>query len=397
MECIKVFKGKYLSLDRTIDRGNGEIFDHVMIQTEDPGFEPPKVQCWTCLNLEDNILRDGLFPGMSVRVKGLLNAAVYNGQKGVVVKMMDDNRVAIKLPQPAGPPKELSVKRENLLLADLETSLAELEELTSDRTSAHVSVEDSVMSAVIDALRDRIRVRNTAVTKTYLVCWPLPQVDKLKVRDMFSSRKFDSSTTLEADILFSDSLRFRLALTVEQIDNDKRENIASMKLTSLQKDQPLNSINGPVMLCTCAQLGRAAGSSDASTLSVMCPSFTNAVGRRTRVATSCWVDSGIGDSRSIAMFPHGSLGNQHYPTRHEIAALCNHLSIQGHLPAAPIEQGGGGEVAVDDRFFAVVVKITELQGRRVESPDSFEQVVFGVEGSGVRDVSDEQVGSDLIG
>jgi hypothetical protein len=52
---------------------------------------------------------------------------------------------------------------------------------------------------------------------------------------------------------------------------------------------------------------------------------------------------------------------------------------------------------VDDRFFAVVVKITELQGRRVESPDSFEQVVFGVEGSGVRDVSDEQVGSDLIG
>lgn len=31
---------------------------------------------------------------------------------------------------------------------------------------------------------------------------------------------------------------------------------------------------------------------------------------------------------------------------------------------------------MDDRFFAVVVKITELQGRRVESPDSFEQVVF---------------------
>ena len=85
------------------------------------------------------------------------------------------------------------MKRDNLLLPDLEASLAELEELTSDRTSAHVSVEDSVMSAVIDALRDRIRVRNTAVTKTYLVCWPLPQVDKFKVRDMFSNRKFDSS------------------------------------------------------------------------------------------------------------------------------------------------------------------------------------------------------------
>jgi hypothetical protein len=85
------------------------------------------------------------------------------------------------------------VKRDNLLLPDLEASLAELEELTSDRTSANASVEDSTD---VDTLRDRIRVRNTAVTKTYLVCWPLPQVDKFKVRDMFSNRKFDSSTTL---------------------------------------------------------------------------------------------------------------------------------------------------------------------------------------------------------
>jgi hypothetical protein len=61
------------------------------------GVEPPKVQCWTCLNLEDNILRGTLFPGMSVRVEGLLKAAVYNGQNDVVAKMMDDNRVAIKL------------------------------------------------------------------------------------------------------------------------------------------------------------------------------------------------------------------------------------------------------------------------------------------------------------
>lgn len=94
-----------------------------------------------------------------------------------------------------------------------------------------------------------------------------------------------------------------------------------------------------VMLCTCAQLGRAAGSSDDSTLSVMCPSFTDVAGRLTRVATRCWVDTGIGDRRSVAMFPHGSLGNQHYPTRHAIAVLCNHLSIQGHLPAAPIPAG----------------------------------------------------------
>jgi hypothetical protein len=98
---------------------------------------------------------------------------------------------------------------------------------------------------------------------------------------------------------------------VEQIDNDKRQNVSSLKLTSLKKDQTLNSINGPVMLCTCAQLGRATGSSDASTLSVMCPSFTNAVGRVTRVAASCWVGTGIGDSRHVATFPHGSLANQH--------------------------------------------------------------------------------------
>ena len=32
-----------------------------------------------------------------MRVEGLLKAAVYNGQNDVVAKMMDDNRVAIKL------------------------------------------------------------------------------------------------------------------------------------------------------------------------------------------------------------------------------------------------------------------------------------------------------------
>jgi hypothetical protein len=89
--------------------------------TSRPGVTPSKVQSWTCLNLEDNILRDGLFPGISVCVEGQLKASVYNGQKDVVIKMMDDNRVVIKLTQPPGPPKELSVKRENLFCPTLKT------------------------------------------------------------------------------------------------------------------------------------------------------------------------------------------------------------------------------------------------------------------------------------
>jgi hypothetical protein len=115
---IEVLKGKHLNVTRTIDWVHGEIIDQFMSR---PGLTPVKVQSWTCLNLEDNILRDGLFPGISVCVEGLLKAVVYNGQKDVVIKMMDDNRVVIKLSQPPGPPKELSVKRENLFCPTLKT------------------------------------------------------------------------------------------------------------------------------------------------------------------------------------------------------------------------------------------------------------------------------------
>jgi hypothetical protein len=73
-------------------------------------------------------------------------------------------------------------------------------------------------------------------------------------------------------------------------------------------------------------------------------------------------------ARRHVSIPHGSLDNQHYPTRHEITTLC-----EGHLPASPMEKWGGARGgSSDDRFFVVVVKITELQGVLICRSRSFD-------------------------
>jgi hypothetical protein len=432
LEIVEVLKGKYVMVTRTLNPTTGEIFQQHMQLNLAPGVQPPRMECWTCLYFEDHLLRGELFPGMPVRVEGLVKAAAYNGQEGSVLTVLGDNRVGVKLPQPSGPPKELSVKRVNLIscfrrgncfsCSNLEVALAKLEQLNLSET---VSDQDRArLQADADALRERIEVNSKAATKTFLVCWPLSQLDQLKVGTMFSKRK---PGELVADIPFAGHMRFRLKLTLEYQDqrqesSSKTAKLASLTLTSLEDTHALTNKNGPVMICACAHLGRPTGSKDGA-LTVLCPSFAAATGETTRVLTCSWVENSIGDSRCVAILPYdeGSCPEalNAFPTRQELAGLCHDFTVVGELlPSAKTgyaenEEGGQGagdanaehDISVSgslaaahflggrawkdwgdlaaaveedrlDRYFAVVVKLAELEGRRVRDAEGFEQAVM---------------------
>jgi len=59
-----------------------------------------------------------------------------------------------------------------------------------------------------------------------------------------------------------------------------------------------------------------------------------------------------------------------YPTYQDLVVLSEEFGMDVS-PLAPSAEGGG-----DQRFLAIVVKLTELDGRHIKGPHAFERVSF---------------------
>ena len=256
MESVRVMQGEYLDIFRTREK-TGDIYMQTMpsdrarlSQAQDRFL----ISCWTCEHFEDHVFRRSLFAGARVRVDGLVKAAAYNGQVGKVKRLLEDGRACVKLPQTNAPPKELAVKFENLLALRSEhydreiAPFSQMPRPTSDS-------EQNQNFFLLSESRDRAAA---ATTKTFLVCWPLSQIQNSKVNTQFSKSRGHSASTPAADLVFSDDLTFRFWTSIFQLDGPKTENVISCTITSLKNDQPLTNMNGPFLVSSCALLGRDA-------------------------------------------------------------------------------------------------------------------------------------------
>ena len=351
-ECVPLLRGEHLAFSRTRDP-NGDIFMQTM------SIRPGRtldfaVQCWTCANFRNQIFRREMFAGRRVRVHGLQTAAEHNDKQGVVLKLLDGGRVGVRLNanQPFGA-KEISVKRENLDLLPLEETVVPSATLAAGSSAG----------------------RGGDVSKTFLVCWPLSMLAKLKPQTQFNSHKGPAEQAV-ADLTFSDQLKYRLRISINQEGGSRPEKSASITAQSLQKGQPLTNFRGPVLTSTCALLSRPQ-SAPYGPLTVLFPPIPASSplppgSPISKIAQ--WTECRIGDARCISFF---SLGREftsrsgEAPRREELAAICAQFGILGSEQLSMGAGEGEGDGA-DDRFLALVVKLTELTGRHVETARAFE-------------------------
>ena len=375
---VKVVDGEFLCITRTQESATGEIYQQTLPSRRPapPGGRPPvTAECWTCLHFQDHIFKKQAFVGQRVRVHGLQKAAVYNGQEGAIVEILSQERVGVKLPQPCGPAKEIAVRRANLTSTepDVEAMIAELE--------AEIPRAPPGAAAQLRAEAAKLQGRAGAVTKTFLVCWPLALVANLKARTQFSKGPRVGASTPVADVVFSDQLQLRLWLSVLQETEERGRSghhVGTLTATSLSKAQPLDNCRGPVINSTCALVSRPVDSEGGLTVLFRDPP-TMPEAQRHHARVCNWVECGVGDSRAVALF---SLPKQldraeaselsSFPRGDELMALSEELGIEG----AAALGGAAGEIGEGDRFLAVVVKLTELVGRRVDTPEAFERAAF---------------------
>jgi hypothetical protein len=249
---------------------------------------PPPAECWICTNYKNCIFREEMFAGRQVQMHGLQKSAEHNGKQGVVLKLLDGGRVGVRLLQPSGAAKELSIKRENL---------------------SPLEVEAAVPAGTLAA--GGTAPRSGEVTKSFLVCWPLSLLANLKPQTKLSKGPRFHQKTPVANLTFSDQLKYRLRMSVDKQDGTRSDTLASITAHSLQNDQPLTNICGQVLTSTCAFLSRPDESAPDAPLTVLfrAPKPINGLPQLgkdgARGKNSIWSDCGIGDCRVISMFSLG--------------------------------------------------------------------------------------------
>ena len=156
-ECVPLLQGEHLAFFRTREP-NGDIFMQTMPFR--PGSTPDfAVQCWTCANFKNQIFCGEMFAGLRVWVHELQTAAEHNDKQGLVLKLLDGGRVGVRLnANQFSAAKEISVKRENLDVLPLEETVVPSATLAAGSSAG----------------------RGGDVSKTFLVCWPLSMLAKLK-------------------------------------------------------------------------------------------------------------------------------------------------------------------------------------------------------------------------